>query len=168
MLRRVTRVALFARATDNANSSAIQVEMPMPIRRGRLGRFARLSGERRRLLLRAFLVLTAASAAVALLPFRRAIRFGSVQLGGGLQVQIDDCIWAVEAAARRLPWRTMCIEQGLASQRILRAAGSNAVLHYGARHTPGRLEAHVWVTVDGQAVIGEPEAPAFALLASFP
>jgi hypothetical protein len=137
---------------------------------GMLGRFACLGRERRRLLLHASLVLTAASAAVALLPFRRAIRFGSVKLGKGSEVETDLCVWAVEAAARRLPWRTMCIEQGLAAQRILRAAGVDAVLHYGARHGAGegRLEAHVWVTVDGRAVIGKAEAQAFALIASFP
>lgn len=144
--------------------------MPITIGGGRLGRFARLSGERRRLLLRASLVLTAASAAVALLPFRRAIRFGSVQLGGGLQVEIDDCIWAVEAAARRLPWRTVCIEKSLAVQRMLRSEGVDAVLHYGARHHPetDSLQAHVWVTVEGTAVIGGEEAAGFGPVATYP
>lgn len=155
---------------DNANSSVILADMPITITAGPIGRFARLSGERRRLLLHASFWLTAASAAVALLPFRRTIRFGSVKLGRGRQVEIDGCIWAVEAAGRWLPWRTMCIEKGLAAQRILRGANFDAVLHYGARHGAGegRLEAHVWVTVDGRSVIGDPEAQAFALLASFP
>jgi hypothetical protein len=143
--------------------------MPIAISSGLIGRFARLSSERRRLLLRASLVLTGASAAVALLPFRRAIRFGCVPLRQGPQVDIGRCIWAVETAARRLPWRTMCIEQGLAAQRILRAAGIDAVLHYGARHkaAEGVLEAHVWVTVDGKPVIGGAEAQDFASIASF-
>jgi hypothetical protein len=64
----------------------------------------------------------------------------------------------------------MCIEKGLAVQRLLRSGGVDAVLHYGARHSPetGRLEAHVWVTADGQPIIGAEEAPQFAEIVSFP
>jgi hypothetical protein len=134
-----------------------------------LVRLRRLPVTQKRLLLRAILCLTAASAAVALLPFRRAIRFGSVPLRHH-RVSAEEAVWAIEAAARRLPWRAMCIEKGLAVQRILRSAGAEAILHYGARHHPdtGGLEAHVWVTVDGRAVIGGEEAADFALVASYP
>lgn len=112
-------------------------------------------------------MLTAASAAVALRPFRRAIRFGCVSLGRKA-LDPEDCIWAVEAAARRLPWRTMCIEQGLAAQRLLRSAGIDAVLHYGARqNAPDKLEAHVWVSVAGQPVLGA-DATGFSEIATFP
>lgn len=155
--------------SHNANSSAILADMPTALGADLVARFARLSSDRKRLLLRAALVLTGASAVVALLPFRRAIKFGSIPLGRRREVAIDHCVWAVEAAARRLPWRTMCIEQGLAAQRILRASGIDAVLHYGARHKGDecRLEAHVWVTVDGKPVIGGAEAQVFAAIASF-
>jgi hypothetical protein len=138
-------------------------------RRGLLQRVRGLSGGQRRLLVEASLLLGVASAAVALLPFRIAIRFGSVPLGTG-GASVDDCTWAVEAASRRLPWRTACIEKGLAVQRLLRAGGVDALLHYGARHHPrtGKLEAHVWVTVAGQAVIGGAEAQDFAAIATYP
>jgi hypothetical protein len=136
---------------------------------GPLVRFRRLSGKRRRLLVRAALALTQASVAVASLPFRRAIRLGAVPLGID-PISVEDCVWAVEAAARRLPWRTMCIEKGLAVQRMLRGGGVAALLHYGARHHPetSKLEAHVWVTVDGRAVIGGEEAGEFAPIVSYP
>jgi hypothetical protein len=130
----------------------------------------RLRSDQRRLLVRAAFVLSGASTAVALLPFRKAIRFGCVSARGTSGLSVPDCVWAVEAAARRLPWRTMCIEQGLAAQRLLRGRGVDAVLHYGARREPerGKLEAHVWVTVGGQAVIGGEQAPDFAEIASYP
>lgn len=134
-------------------------------------RFQRLGAERRALLVRASLVLTAASAGVALLPFRRAIRFGCVDSGGRRTASgIERYVWAVEAAARRLPWRTMCIEKGLAVQRLLRSNGYDARLHYGARHggSSGKLEAHVWVSVGGDVVIGGEEAPGFAVVQSYP
>lgn len=122
------------------------------------------------MLARSAALLTVASAAVAVLPFLRAIRLGAIPLGPCRDVAIDDCVWAIEAAARRLPWRTVCIEKGIALQRLLRSSGVDAILHYGARHHPdsSTLEAHVWVTVKGEAVIGGKEAAGFVEVANFP
>jgi len=116
------------------------------------------------------MLLTIASAAVALLPFKRAVRLGAVPLGPRRSIEIDDCTWAIEAAARRLPWRTVCIEKGIALQRLLRSRGIDAILHYGARHHPdsGKLEAHVWVSAGGKAVIGGEEAAGFVEVAAYP
>lgn len=134
-------------------------------------RFRRLGRERQSLLIEATVELALASAAVALLPFRRAIVRGSVPLPPPRPTApVETLVWAVEAAARRLPWRAMCIEQGLAAQRMLRRRGVEARLHYGARHqvATGKLEAHVWVTVDKLAVIGGAEAAGFAEIATYP
>lgn len=120
---------------------------------------------------RAAIALSLASAAVALLPFRRAIRLSAVPLGDRAQgLTPEDCVRAVESVARRLPWRTVCIDKGLAVQRMLRLGGIDARLHYGARHHPAsaKLEAHVWVSVGGAIVIGGEEATGFAEVASFP
>jgi hypothetical protein len=114
--------------------------------------------------------LALACAAVAFLPFRRAIRLGSVAAAPGRGGSVSDCAWAVEAAARRLPLRAVCIQKGLALQRMLRRRGFDAKLHYGARNEPGpgRLHAHVWVSVEGEVVMGGSEQPDFAELAVFP
>jgi hypothetical protein len=135
-----------------------------------IARYHRLPGARRRLLLRAALTLTFASAAVALQPFRKAIRLGSIALRRQRPNSPEDIIWAVEATARRMPWRTVCLQKGLAAQRMLRANGIDARLHYGVRHASADrdLEAHVWVTVGERPVIGGEEAVGFAALASFP
>lgn len=109
--------------------------------------------------------------AVAFLPFRRAIGYGSVPVrAADGKTAVVDWVWAIEAAASRLPWRTMCIEKGIAIQRLLRKSGIDAVLHYGARRetASGKLEAHVWVTVAGRAVMGGEQAPDFAEIAIFP
>lgn len=132
-------------------------------------KFRSLDHGRRKLIVRAAVSVTAASAAIACLPFRRAIRFGSVPVSGRSQHSTDDWLWVLEAVARRLPWRTMCIEKGLALQRLLRRDGIDARLHYGARHAAGgKLEAHVWVTVAGRSVLGGEEAAGFAEIASYP
>jgi hypothetical protein len=145
--------------------------MEMEMSRARsFAKFRNLDRGRRRLVLRAAASVTAASAAIACLPFRRAIRFGSVPVSTRSEHRVDDWLWAVEAVARRLPWRTMCIEKGLALQRLLRRDGIDARLHYGARHVPPerKLEAHVWVTVAGRSVLGGEEAAGFAEIASYP
>src|SRR4051794_2335412 len=137
-----------------------------------LTRFRRLGRERQLLLIEATYELALASAVVAVLPFRRAIVWGSfpVRTPNGRPATVESLTWAVEAAARRLPWRTVCIEQGLAAQRMLRRRGIDARLHYGARNqaSTGKLEAHVWVTVDKIAVIGGDEAAGFAEIATYP
>lgn len=136
-----------------------------------LARVARFEPAKKRLLAKAAVVLTTASAAVACLPFRHAIALGGVPLGKSKRAtSVADIVWAVGAWSRRMPWRTQCIEQGIAAQRLLRSAGIDARLHYGARHKneDGTLEAHVWVSVDGVAVIGEDAAGDFAEIASYP
>ena len=144
---------------------------PMPTAKPNIvRRWQRLEHDRRRVLVRAAMILAAASAGVALLPFRRAITFGSAdpyRSRGPLTP--DECVWAVETAARYLPLRTKCIEKGLAVQRLLRQSGAAALLHYGARHNPqtGKLEAHVWVSLNGAILIGGEEAPRFAQVAVY-
>jgi hypothetical protein len=135
-----------------------------------LARWYRLPRQRRRALLRALFALSGASAAVAFLPFRRAIGFGSIALKRRLDVVPEECVWAVDVAAQRLPWRTMCIQKGLAVQRLLRSRGLDAVLHYGARRAvdSGELQAHVWVSIADQVIIGGEDAPDFAEIAIFP
>lgn len=135
---------------------------------GSILKLRQLGTQRRRLLLRAVVWLVIASLAVALLPFSKAIRLGSPSVGGRVTVSVEDVIWAVKTAGRRLPLRTLCIEEGLAVQRMLRAGGIDAILHYGARQDLHKLEAHVWVTVDGRTVIGGEQVREFAPLASFP
>ena len=131
-------------------------------------RWRQLDDARRKLLCRAAWWLSVASASVALLPFNRAIRIGCIKRSTERGQSIESIVWAIEAAARRLPWRTMCIEQGIAAQRLLRSSGLEAVLHYGARHRlqDGRLEAHVWGSVGG-AVVGNGDTAGFAEVATY-
>ena len=141
------------------------------LRTGLNSRLQRLGPVRVGLLMRAGVILSLSSAAVALLPFRRALAYGSAKLGNREgSASVPELVWAVETVARRLPLRALCIERGIAVQRLLRKAGIDARLHYGAHHEArsGHLQAHVWVTVDGEPVIGGEEAEAFSEIATFP
>jgi hypothetical protein len=119
--------------------------------------------------------LTAASFAIRLLPFRSVVgAIASRQVRAQVPVearalQIKRVRWAVEACARRLPWRIVCFQKGLAVQRLLARRGIPTALHYGVAQDWERgLIAHVWVTHGGEAIIGGEEAPRHTCLATYP
>lgn len=74
---------------------------------------------------------------------------------------------AVLAWSRRVPWRALCMEQGIAAARLLARRGLPAVIHYGAVVKEGSLTAHVWVTSASIPVIGCENASEFAVLSRF-
>lgn len=53
------------------------------------------------------------------------------------------------ATARRLFFRSTCLEQSLVLCWMLRRRGMNPVLRVGARKQAEHLEAHAWVEIDG-------------------
>jgi hypothetical protein len=140
-----------------------------------MGRFFRLVPNERLLLIDALLWLTLARMAIIVLPFRHIGRLASRPVRGRKPSKQSRTApsrrirWAVVACARRVPWRAMCFEQGLAAHLMLRRRGVPSVLYYGAApdHFKG-LSAHVWVR-DGEVdVVGCEVASRFALLATFP
>lgn len=118
-------------------------------------------------------VLTLASVAVRLLPFRVLAK--SAEWGGadGAPREVD---WnsakrmtrAVESASRRLPWRTVCIHEALALHWLLRWRAQPSLLHFGLSPGDGQLSAHVWVSLDGKILIGEGSAASHVQVAIFP
>jgi hypothetical protein len=139
---------------------------------GALRKFSRLSLQQQMLLVEAWATLAMVSAARAVLPFKRAIRLGSISVRRDRRrpCSPEEIAWAVGAAARRLPWRIVCIQKGIAAQRMFRRHGFDATLHYGIAPTGDRpkLHAHVWVTVAGAALVGGREAREFAPIAAYP
>ena len=137
-----------------------------------LRRFAALDRPNQLLLGQALVSLALVSAAAAILPFRLAIRLGSgVQVAGGAAdaAAIRRVAWGVARAARVVPWRARCLQQGLAVQVLLRRRGVDAVLRYGVGNGPdGNLAAHVWVTVGTTIVIGGDVVRAYREVASWP
>jgi hypothetical protein len=125
------------------------------------------------LICEATLALAIASAAVFFLPFRHSIRIASWALptGGtaaGAAIAAD-VVWSVNALARRVPWRTVCFQKGLAAQAMLRRRGIDARLVYGIGKTEAdELRGHVWVVSGDTALIGGDEAAVFQQIALFP
>jgi hypothetical protein len=123
------------------------------------------------LLAEALAALALASLAIALLPFRRVAAAASAR--GPSEARTDSetvrrVRGAVRGWSRRVPWKAVCFQRGLALHWMLRRRGIRSVLLYGVRQQADALAAHVWVDVDGETVIGGEEAPDFACLARFP
>ena len=138
----------------------------------RLPRLHRLTGADWLLLAEALPTLAWASLAIAFRPFRRVAAAASLPRQERVPINragARKIVWAVNAWARRVPWRTVCFQRGLAAHRMLRRRGYDSVLHYGVAQGEAKgLSAHVWVSLEGEAVIGGEEAPNFACLATFP
>jgi hypothetical protein len=137
-------------------------------------RFAVLPWRDRVMLVEALLLLSVASLAIGLLPFRNVVSLGSAasDAGAGPSAQLGlvrKCRWAVTAWANRVPWRAVCFQRGLALHWMLRRRGVPSLLHYGVgRSEDGELRAHVWVSVTGEIVLGGEVADQFACLATYP
>ncbi|MEO7787159.1 MAG: lasso peptide biosynthesis B2 protein [Sphingomicrobium sp.] len=74
---------------------------------------------------------------------------------------------AISAVSRRLPWRTLCFEQGLAAHWMLSRRHIRSTLFYGAAMAAGELKAHVWVRSGDLDIIGCENAADFAILSQF-
>ena len=124
--------------------------------------------------LAACLTLGAAWLAVRFLPFRMIVQtlgWGGDRSEGDApwaQKAADELVRAVVRASRRVPWRTVCIHQGIALHWMLRSRGIASQLHYGVGRGDDRLSAHVWVSLAGRILVGEAEAAAHACVATFP
>ncbi len=137
-------------------------------------RLRKIGWRDRLLLAEATAILAIASIAIHLLPFRRVVgavtrgRLGNADEAASLS-EIGRARWAVEACARRLPWKIVCFQKGLAIQMLLRRRDVPTALHYGVAQDQERgLSAHVWVTYEGEAIIGGDRAAEYTCLATFP
>lgn len=122
----------------------------------------------------ALVALAAASAAINMLPFRRVVRIAArkrpmAKSPRARRFPPSDVLWAVQAVSWRVPWRTVCFQKGLALHVMLQRRGICSRLHYGVgRGEKNELAAHVWVSVDGQIILGGDVAERFQCLATYP
>lgn len=147
----------------------------------KLKSLTRLSGGRRALLLEATVWLALARLTLVLFPFRTvAARLGEVcqpavaverirQFAGA---PADDEAaravgWAVLFMADRVPFRAVCLQQGVAAKMMLRRRGIRSALHFGVAPAGNGLKAHAWLDTAGAKVTGYPVGSEFTELASF-
>jgi len=138
------------------------VAIPIPTQRRRLAP-ARLA-----LHAEALASILVASLAIRLLPFPRIVGLGARPkrpraTGAGVAALRGP----VRGWARRVPWRALCFETALALRMMLARRGTASTLHYGIAREEG-LKAHVWLSVDGEVVIGADGAAGYSEVATFP
>ena len=134
-------------------------------------RLWRLPRSDKLLLVEALFAVLGAWAIIRFMPFRRAIRLSSLRLTPRRSEarQVRRVCWSVDAVGERVPWRAVCIERGIAAQYMLRRRGFDARLHYGLGFSDSRdLQAHVWVCVGADIVMGAGPVSDYKCVAVFP
>ncbi|MDH4132846.1 MAG: lasso peptide biosynthesis B2 protein [Gemmatimonadota bacterium] len=135
--------------------------------------FVRLPAPERRDLVEAAALCTVAGVLIRVLKFRRlAPRLGRhmavspAERDEATSPQVAGVRWAIEAAARHLPWRPVCLPQAVAAQWMLRRRGIPSTLYLGA--DPARAyDAHAWVRAGTTIVTGGPLEERFTVVSSF-
>ncbi len=127
----------------------------------------------RHALIEAVLGLIGASTRLRVVPFRKlAPRLGRhmVESGteddGATKAEAERVRWAVETAARALPWKPMCFPQAVAATTLLRRRGIGYTLYFGLDPAHD-LEAHAWVRVGSVIVTGGPHRTRFTVVSTF-
>lgn len=140
-----------------------------------LRKLRRTSGAQRRLLLEALVCLTAARAALALLPFKRLIPIfswtmaGPEVCGAARERLRREVAWAIRATSAHLPIEMVCFPRGIAAQIMLRRRCVGTTLYYGVANLPGQgLTAHVWVQDGAVGVMGHASAPDYTVMMRYP
>lgn len=125
----------------------------------RMLNFLRLPFREKSLLLKSAFLLSAVRLGLTLFSFKtlQGLLEGVRQRrsnGGNADLPLDRIAWAVETGGRYVP-RTTCLSKALTAQALFIRNGYQSNLHIGVlRNKVGKLEAHAWVTIHGQVVIG--------------
>jgi hypothetical protein len=124
-----------------------------------LRRWRRLSVSERGVFGEAWLLLGFTKAGLIALPFGalRKMLDRYAARPARRQASAEQTVWAVAAAARRLPGGASCLPQALASHAMLRRRGYASQLRIGvaARGGIGAIKAHAWVEIDNRVIIGD-------------
>lgn len=79
-----------------------------------------------------------------------------------------DVKWAVVQSAPFMPFRSVCLQQAMAAQLMLKKRGISSVMHFGAQPGGKRpIDAHAWLDAAGVRVTGYPIPPDMGEIACF-
>jgi hypothetical protein len=131
----------------------------------RLAKFLRLSTSEQFLLLRAVMIVAAIRVGLWVLPFRVMQRFTfKARKKKRTQYSIEQFVWAVRATSRYVP-RATCLTQAMAAQTLLSRAGYNPQVKIGVAKNEKKLfEAHAWLVLGDQVLIGGMEVERYTAL----
>jgi len=147
-----------------------------------LRQFLRLDRERQRLFLEAWWALASVRLALRFTPFKQLVEELTLHrvpveppaLGPAALAAAGRLGWAVRAAARFTPWRSTCLVQVLAAQRMLQKRLLPGVFYIGA--APGEaagagknagLDAHAWLKCGEACITGEAAHERYTVVSTF-
>lgn len=141
----------------------------------RLQLFLRLSWAERLLLLETAVLVSLAELALHLLPFRWLVHLAGTLRGETPAIeqpqhlaQVRRIRWAVQAAARHMPWECRCLAQALVGQVLLAQHGIAGTLYLGVqRDAHGAPSAHAWLRSGTMYVTGGRGHCYFQVIATF-
>ena len=130
-------------------------------------KYRALDSNRKKACWRAFCWLGVLGAALKLSSFKNLVAHLERRPGDALAGPLDDAArsmaavtaWAVATAACHLPWRSSCLVQALAAQRMLMHQGIPGMLYLGAAIDAGKgdgkaIDAHAWLKCGGEFITG--------------
>lgn len=86
---------------------------------------------------------------------RRAASLQPQRADHAIRAAGDEVAFIILRLARRLPWRTDCLVQAIAGQRMLTRRGLVSEIVVGtAKHADGTFEAHAWLSCAGTIILG--------------
>jgi len=139
----------------------------------RLARFRALPRADRDALVEATLGLIGASVRLRVMSFGRlATRLGrhmqqsAMADEPALVAEVKRVRWAVETAARLLPWQPSCFPQAVAATALLRRRRISSTLYFGVDRGHD-MEAHAWVRAGSVIVTGAPHHTRFTVVSTF-
>jgi Transglutaminase-like superfamily len=104
--------------------------------------------------------------ALSVLPWRTASKLLAASGRRRSYSSTDRLTWAIQSASRFVP-RATCLAKAIALQALLARRGRVAILHLGVKTTrTAGFEAHAWLELDGQIILGEGAQQGFATLLS--
>lgn len=123
-------------------------------------RFARLTLQDKKVLIRALSALVWTRAELSLRPFsgvwQSSLKRSATPVSSAPEP--ERVAWAFEAVGRRVPVLSNCLVQALAASRVLKKYGYAPVVELGAaKKNESRLAAHAWLTLGGRVLLGSVE-----------
>ena len=146
----------------------------------KIRKFFSLDHDTRRILIQAYRLLGAMRFGILTTSFKRLVASLTVHREAADLVPLNaeslatahTIGWAVRTAARFTPWKSTCLVQVLAAQRMLQQRGIAGAFYLGAAtgnegEQQQRLDAHAWLKCDDDFITGEPGHERFTVVSTF-